>query len=34
MSTIIKKKYDDNILLNALIKNVYYIVCMRKNVEQ
>ena len=34
ISTIIKKKYDDDILLNALIKNARRVVRMRKNVKQ
>ena len=34
MSAIVKKKYDDDILLNALTKNARRVVRMRKKIEQ
>ena len=34
MSIIIKKKYDDNIFLNALTKNARRVVRMRKKIKQ
>ena len=34
MSIIVKKKYNNDIFLNALIKNARRVVRMRKNVEQ
>ena len=33
MSIIVKKKYDDNIFLNALTKNARCVAYMHKNVE-
>ena len=34
MSAIIKQKYNDDIFLNVLIKNVRRVIRMRKNVKQ
>ena len=34
ISTIVKEKYDDDILLNALTKNARRVARMRKKIEQ
>ena len=34
MFAIIKKNYDNNIFMNALIKNVHHVVRVRKEIEQ
>ena len=34
MSIIVKKKYDNDIFLNALIKNIHRVIRMRKEIKQ